>query len=73
MATLKSVRRLGTDGYRYAKFEAMFDREPTRQEVTEAQLEAGYHPAGYGPPHSIVSVPRGNEVVTTFQCAGSCD
>jgi len=85
MATnLLHVERTATDGYRYAKFKAIFElidgSMPTKQEVTAAQLQAGYHPAGYGGPYDIVhvknSAPRDPAVPTcetTFRCSGSCD
>lgn len=73
MAKLIEVKKTGKTKNRVT-FKATFEGIPLSNEVTEAQQKAGYHPAGYGGPMSIVSVPIGEgKYETTFECFDSCD
>lgn len=67
-------RFLGSDGYRYARFEAISDQVLSLEEVAAVQKEHGYHPAGYGMGWIASKEQRedGN-LVSIIQCMGSCD
>lgn len=54
-------------------FEGVSDREPTEDEIQQAQIEAGYHPAGYGGPWYVCFEEEKGEWKVRWTCAGSCD
>jgi len=76
MALLGKVSRIGQTGYRTCDdiiFEAVFDSDPTDEDISEAQMIAGYHPGGYGGPRSITKKQLLDCFVVTWCCYASCD
>ena len=56
------------------KFRAVFETTPTRDEIADAQLKAGFHPCGYGGPWDVVRrYDDDGSCVVTWNCSGSCD
>lgn len=55
-------------------FEMITDREPSNNDVGDAQVRLQYNPAGYGGPWGIKTekLPDGT-FKTVWCCAGSCD
>jgi hypothetical protein len=72
-AEIVERRGCGIDGRIY--FRLVSDRRLTRDEIAEAQREAGYHPNGYDGPWAIQDfpLPASNQWVHTWNCAASCD
>lgn len=77
---LLRVSRMGTDGASYTVFYAQFEQgtEPTNDQLSLAQIKAGYHPAGYGGPwkiHVRKLVSRFRKVTwdVTWEASGNCD
>lgn len=69
---LLSVNKIDHRNRKY-HFKAVFQGLPLMQDVTDAQKKAGYHPAGYGRPMDVKSVPIGDEKFeTTWCCFDSC-
>ena len=54
------------------QFTALADVELTRDQVEEAQVMLGYHPAGYDC-WGIKQFKEGEKVKITWECARSCD
>lgn len=54
------------------QFTALADAELTRDQVEEAQVMLGYHPAGYDC-WGIRQTKEGEKVKITWECARSCD
>ncbi len=77
MKNLLSVKKTGQIGYSISGrcfFEAIFENEPTAQEVCEAQIKAGYHPSGYDGPWNISqSKTNDGKYLVKFSCSASCD
>ena len=69
-----SEKRTFTDGHRLTTFEMITDEKPSRQDVIESQIRCGYSPSGYDGPWRIIHLIGANgNVITTWECAGSCD
>jgi hypothetical protein len=75
MMQAKRISRIGTvrRGMRgQLTFEAEFESPPTDYDVTQAQIKAGFDPAGYGGPYDIRKMnPEGT--IVRFRCASTCD
>lgn len=76
MALLGKVSRIGQTGHRACddiNFEAVFDSDPSFEELCEAQMNAGYHPGGYGGPRSVSKKQILDCFVVRWCCYASCD
>ena len=54
-------------------FRADFDASPDKSDIAEAQIQAGYHPAGYGGPWDIKIEQHGNVYSAQWSCSNSCE
>lgn len=54
-------------------FNADFDSAPDKGDIAEAQIQAGYHPAGYGGPWDIAITQHGNVFSAQWSCSNSCE
>lgn len=55
-------------------YEALFKERPTDDDIANAQLEHGYHPAGYGAPMRVhIKQDPNGEWRVTWQSWASCD
>jgi hypothetical protein len=78
MAKLIRVKQVSAEksDHRRVRFQAVFEGEPTTAEISAAQQQAGYHPAGYGGPCDVSTARLGDDaqtVVTTWTCSDNCD
>ena len=67
------VTRFGSGVTGIVTFEGVADTNPSLDEIATAQIEAGYHPTGYGGPNSIRVIPRNDGWYITWTCHASCD
>lgn len=70
--TTLEAKSFKASAWHNVEFTAISDTELTREQVEEAQIMLGYHPAGYDC-WGIKQVPEGTKVKTTWECARSCD
>jgi len=73
---LKSVERtiVGSRLNDRTWFQALFDGEPSEDDIAEAQSKAHYSPSGYGGPWKIKRTKNEDGTWTAeWCCAGSCD
>lgn len=61
----------------YVYFTAIFPSKPSQDDVSDAQMEEGYHPCGYGTPGALTidAVDVGGKKVweAKWYCYRSCD
>jgi hypothetical protein len=69
------TRRSGASISDRVHFKATSRREIQIDEICELQINAGYHPCGYGGPWglSIIHNELNREWVATWSCSASCD
>lgn len=57
----------------YNRYEAVFDKEPNSEEITEAQVKLGYDPRGYGGPFNIRQSKEKTHYIVQWSSFASCD
>lgn len=67
--TYRGTGRPGEDN----RYELRTPHAPSRDTLVEAQIAAGFHPAGYGGPYDVSSREDNGEILTTWTSSSSCD